>query len=125
MYTEDGGAKWSFLPVPKGASVLSFGGYRYGARRSRPFFVPVDQKTSDPVPVVEQAGGRGTFSLDSFSCPAAGLCISLGAYPTPGNCANTFTVIGDQLWWLTSAVAHGTMTPTAAYGRPVASLVRA
>lgn len=88
MYTTDGGTSWKLLPVPPGASETTFGGYRYGRDgQVQAFFVPQGARTADPVPVVEQASPSGGFGPAALSCPSAGPCTQLGAYPAPVNCA--------------------------------------
>jgi hypothetical protein len=89
MYSTDGGTTWSPVPVPKGASVVSFGGFRYApdgeveALFSRWGPPPLPASTAQ-VPLVERSSIGGHFSKGSLACPASGPCLTLGA-SVPGD----------------------------------------
>ena len=92
MYTTDGGSTWSPVPVPQGASVVSFGGFRYAAdgdvealfNRWSPPPLPA---SAAQVPLVERSTIGGRFSNGSLACPASGPCLTLGASVPGDDCA--------------------------------------
>jgi hypothetical protein len=89
MYTTDGGSTWSPVPIPKGASVVSFGGFRYAAdgdvealfSRWSPPPLPA---SAAQVPLMERSTIGGRFSKGRLACPASGPCLTLGA-SVPGD----------------------------------------
>jgi hypothetical protein len=92
MYTTDGGSTWAPVPVPKGASIVSFGGFRYTAdgdvealfgRWSPP---PLPASAAQ-VPLVERSTIGGRFSKGSLACPSSGPCLTLGASVPGDGCA--------------------------------------
>lgn len=89
MYTTDGGSSWSPVPVPKGASAMTFGGFRYAPDGDvEALFSPWDPPPLPPsaaqAPLVERSTIGGRFSKGSLACPTSGPCLTLGA-SVPGD----------------------------------------
>lgn len=87
LYSTDEGATWSFVPVPAGSSLSSFGGFRYGAGGAvDALFTTTNEGTGTTVavPAVEQyTGGPSPWSEVPYSCPTLGPCITWDAGGAP------------------------------------------
>jgi hypothetical protein len=98
LETTAGGRTWKPVPVPRGASPESFGGFRYGAggsveavfARSRTprLHGHAELPVLDPArPLAETTTDGGlTWRSGRLPCPAAGPCVTLAPY-IPQNCA--------------------------------------
>ena len=91
LMTKNNGATWAAAPVPKGASLDGFGGFRYqGARLELLYkrdYSPDMSSSTLATPLVEATSNGGvSWRVQNLSCPIAGPCISLGPF-TSGNCA--------------------------------------
>jgi len=87
LITTDGGRTWTPLPVPPGASPITFGGFQDRGRNLEALFAPARLSGQFSPPLVEASsdGGRHWHSMD-LACPAKGPCVTFGAYVS-GNCA--------------------------------------
>ena len=91
LMTKNGGATWGAVPVPKGASMDGFGGFRYQGTLLELLyqrdFSPNLPPSTIATPLVEGTNnGGGTWRAHNLSCPTAGPCVSFGPF-TDGNCA--------------------------------------
>jgi hypothetical protein len=87
LTTRDGGRTWTPVPTPRGAQAIGFGDFRYQDGALLAVFSPHDTGVADPPPLAETSrdGGR-TWAPTTLSCPAAGPCVTFGAFQS-GNCA--------------------------------------
>lgn len=94
LMTKDGGATWLPVPVPSGASMDGFGGFRYQGnslevlfRRHNSVSMSVSLYTT---PLVEATSdGGNSWSSVNLACPKRGPCVTFGLF-TDGNCAGAF-----------------------------------
>jgi len=98
LETTDGGRTWKPVPVPRGASPESFGGFRYGAGGSLEAVFARSRTPSShgraELPVIDPSrplaqtttDGGVTWHAGRLRCPPAGPCVTLGPY-IPQNCA--------------------------------------
>jgi len=100
LYTENAGLSWQLVPVPKGAGLYDFGGFRYAGNAVEALFFPragdlirsggttsLAASTAVRAPLVEETtDGGATWMSASFGCPTDGPCITFGPYAL-GNCA--------------------------------------
>ncbi len=91
LLTKNGGATWQPVPVPKGASMDGFGGFRYQGGSlevlfRRDYSAPMALSTYAN-PLVEATGdGGSSWGVQNLSCPKTGPCVTFGLF-TDGNCA--------------------------------------
>ncbi len=88
LVTTDAGARWRLVPPPAGSAPTGFGGFRQvggatgavflGAATGRPGSPPIRSTTS--------ADGGRRWTAGGPDCPAAGPCVTLGAF-VGGDCA--------------------------------------
>lgn len=91
LMTKNGGKTWASVPVPKGASMDGFGGFRYHGnslevlfRRHNSSSMSVSLYTT---PLVEATSdGGNSWSSVNLACPKRGPCVAFGLF-TNGNCA--------------------------------------
>ncbi len=97
LITSDDGSSWAPLPVPRGASPESFGGFRYeptGALQAVFAASRIEHGNGGGFPLINAArplsetsdDGGSSWRSGGLSCPAAGACVTLGPFLT-GNCA--------------------------------------
>jgi hypothetical protein len=91
LMTKDGGKTWVPVPVPTGASMSGFGGFKYAANILEALFSPnisgSTYPSASPVPLVEATSNGGTsWKEQSLACPSSGPCVTFGSY-LAGNCA--------------------------------------
>ena len=92
LETSDDGASWTFLPVPSGASLTTFAGFRYFGSSVQAMFAPglpnfPTVGSAGLTPLVETLkGGSSSWTSGSLQCPNQGPCVTFGSY-LPGNCA--------------------------------------
>ena len=95
LTTRDRGRTWTPLPVPRGATPLSFGGFRYTAGGVEAVFASVLRNPTAPsYPTPDPAHPRAEISSADgkrwrsapMGCPSAGPCVTLGPY-VRGACA--------------------------------------
>jgi hypothetical protein len=87
LETFDGGASWSILPAPAGATDTGFGGFRYQGLLVEALYWPTARTSTGLPPLVEQFDpASGTWHAASLGCPSSGPCVTLGAYAW-SNCA--------------------------------------
>ena len=87
LETFDGGASWSILTAPAGASDTGFGGFRYQGNLAEALYWPTARTSPGLAPLVEQFDPvSGTWHAASLGCPSRGPCVTLGAYAW-SNCA--------------------------------------
>ncbi len=91
LMTKDGGKSWVPIPVPAGASMNGFGGFRQNGNSLEALFSPSFSGSSypsaSPVPLVEATSNSGTsWKQQSLACPSSGPCVTFGPY-LAGNCA--------------------------------------
>lgn len=91
MVTTDGGRTWQPVPVPKGASETTFGGFRQDASAVQAVFWPASPPSLPASvaqrPLVEVTTDGGLhWSTGRFACPSSGPCVTFAPY-RPGNCA--------------------------------------
>lgn len=103
LYTEDFGQVWKVVPLPAGASLSSFGGFRYRGDKVEALFFPKSGELSDsaqgtprstgvePPLVEETSNGGASWQQARFACPPDGPCLTFGAYSL-GNCAMNGTI---------------------------------
>jgi len=98
LVTSDAGHAWTPVPVPAGASLLGFGGFRYQDGGVEAVFASAMPNPKAPAypdldpsrPLAELSGGDGTgWRPAPLGCPAVGPCLTLGPY-LPGDCAMSF-----------------------------------
>ncbi len=83
----DGGASWSVLPVPVGATVTGFGGFRYQANLVEALYTPAHRNPPGIQPLVEMFDpSSGTWRPASLGCPSNGPCVTVGPL-SASNCA--------------------------------------
>ncbi len=100
LFTTDAGRTWDLVPVPAGATAITFGGFRYRGTAVVALFAPTGSAGGLP--------GTGIFTLPAqltettadggrqwnsapLSCPTTGPCLTFGPY-LPGNCAMNGTI---------------------------------
>ena len=91
LMTKDDGKSWVPIPVPAGASMNGFGGFRQNGNSLEALFSPSLSGSSypsgSPVPLVEATSNSGTsWNEQSLACPSSGPCVTFGPY-LAGNCA--------------------------------------
>lgn len=91
LMTKDGGRSWDPIPVPTGASMNGFGGFRQNGNSLEALFSPSFSGSSYPsgssVPLVEATSNSGiSWKQQSLACPSSGPCVTFGSY-LAGNCA--------------------------------------
>lgn len=117
LYTDDGGAAWSFVPAPPGSSMADFGGFQYGpSGQVEALFGP----SSGTAPRVQQTyDGGAHWSRGSLACPEVGPCIVLGA----ANVTGCNTAMGYQaLLRSIDGGEHWQIIPDVRAGLPTCSL---
>ena len=89
LVTADRGQTWTAVPVPAGASALSFGGFRYQGGGVEAVFASATPDRKAPAypnldprrPLAELNTSGGTsWQPAPLGCPAAGPCVTLGPY---------------------------------------------
>jgi hypothetical protein len=91
LMTKNNGATWAAAPVPKGASMDGFGGFRYQGNLLELLYTRTYSPNMSPsisaTPLVEATNNGGaSWRVQNLSCPTTGPCVSLGPF-TNGNCA--------------------------------------
>jgi hypothetical protein len=95
LTTTDHGQTWTSVPVPAGASGLSFGAFRYQAGGVEAVFATATANRIAPAypnldpnrPLAELSTGNGNgWQATPLGCPPAGPCVTLGPY-LHANCA--------------------------------------
>ena len=87
LETSDGGASWSVLPTPPGATVTGFGGFRYQSNAVEALYSPASLSETVETPRVEQFDpASGTWYPTALECPSSGPCVTLGPF-SASNCA--------------------------------------
>ncbi len=93
MYTRDGGQEWHLVPVPKGASLGSFGQFSQSESGVSAVFGPAKPATPAGNPsevyVMSTADGATTWTPGSLTCPARGPCVTWGPVTNGNNCMGT------------------------------------
>jgi len=95
LQTSDLGKHWTPVPVPPGAKIDGFAGFRYQESSLQALFAPgiAGSGTYVPdaarVPLLEtlKAGDASWQSGRTLACPARGPCLTFGSF-LPGNCAS-------------------------------------
>ncbi len=87
LFTLDDGRTWKPVPAPPGAQPIDFGDFRYQQGALVAAFNPGNPSAPGVPPLAETSrdGGR-TWAPTTLSCPAAGPCVTFGAFQS-GNCA--------------------------------------
>ena len=88
LYTLDGGASWTPVPPPQGASAFTFGGFRFAGNKLQALYGTDGGSTATPyqVATADMQSAEAGWQSGSLACPASGPCTTLGPY-VPGNCA--------------------------------------
>ncbi len=95
LQTSDLGKHWTPVPVPPGAKIDGFAGFRYQESSLQALFAPGTEESgiyfpdAARVPLLEtlKAGDATWQTGGTLACPPRGPCLTFGSY-LPGNCAH-------------------------------------
>jgi hypothetical protein len=111
VYTTDGGRTWHVISLPVLPALAG------GQGRPLPYMLPLPSggllDVEEPTLLMLPPGGNRWCPVNEPAAMKVAVGHGLG---------DTFTVIGDQLWWLTSNSPNGTMVPAGAWSTTVATL---
>lgn len=103
LQTTNLGKTWSHVPVPDGASIDGFGGYRIDGNTLEAIFSPIPSNGGRSVfstPLVEATNDAGkSWDAQPLACPSYGPCVTFGPY-LAGNCAGGVGVSQSVLYGL-------------------------
>ena len=92
VQTDNGGRTWTALPVPAGAAITTFGGFRAAGRGAQALFAAalaegqLGQLPDPARPLVElTTDAARSWSPSRLRCPSHGPCLTFGPFD-PGNC---------------------------------------
>jgi hypothetical protein len=86
LFSDNGGATWTPIPVPTGTRPDLFGGFQVVGDGLEALFAPTD--SADMSSLVEVSSDGSDWRSAALSCPTIGPCVTFGAYAFPGtSCA--------------------------------------
>jgi len=99
LFSTDDGARWQRVPVPRGASLESFGGFVESGGSVVALFSPAQEFADGHAPLGTSGGrvrtevttnGGVSWAASTLGCPTAGPCSTFGPYAM-GHCAMNAT----------------------------------